>query len=123
MHGEEGNDYISSEGSVYGADGGEGNDIVIETNGHVTRGGPGDDLVMGGTASINGFGPFGELSGGPGNDRVIAGPVGEWTLWDSPDLGNDRYEANGNPHVRVSYLYATSSVHIDLGRGSRAARA
>jgi hypothetical protein len=117
VHGEEGTDYISSEGSVYGADGGEGNDIVIETNAHVTRGGPGNDLVMGGTASNNGFGPSGELSGGAGNDRVIAGPLGEWTLWDTPGDDNDRYEANGNPHVRVSYLYATSSVHIDLGRG------
>ncbi len=72
---------------------------------------------MGGTASNNGFGPFGELRGGPGNDRVIAGPLGEWTLWDSPDLGNDRYEANGNPEVRVSYLYATAPVRINLARG------
>jgi hypothetical protein len=117
LHGDEGDDYISSGGSLNGADGGEGNDTIIETNSHATFGGPGDDLLIGGTVSLNGSLPFGELSGGPGNDRAIAGPIGDWTLWDSAGDDNDRYEANANPHVRVSYLYATSSVHIDLGRG------
>ena len=117
LHGGEGDDYIVSEGSLNGADGGRGNDTIIETNSHATFGGPGDDLVIGGTVSLNGLPPSGELSGGPGNDRVIAGPLGNWTLLDSPDLGSDRYEANGNPRVRVSYLYATSPVYIDLGRG------
>ena len=117
LRGEEGDDYISSGGSLNGADGGDGDDIITETNSHATFGGPGDDLLIGGTATLGGSRPFGELSGGPGSDRVIAGPIGEWTLWDWAGDDNDRYEANGNPHVRVSYLYATSPVHIDLGRG------
>ena len=117
LHGDEGNDYILSGGSLYGADGGEGNDIVTETNSHFTGGGPGDDIVRGGTASLNGSEPFGELSGGTGNDRVIAGPTGEWTLWDSAGLGNDRYVANGNPDVRVSYTHSDAAVRVDLGRG------
>ena len=117
LRGEEGDDYISSGGSLNGADGGDGNDVITETNGHATFGGPGDDLLIGGTVTLGGLRPFGELCGGPGNDGVIAGPIGEWTLWDGAGDDNDRYEANGNPHVRVSYLYATSPVHIDLDRG------
>ena len=99
LSGGEGDDYIISyRGSWGGANGGEGDDIVIENGGLVTTGGPGDDLVMGGTSETGRSG--GQLSGGPGNDRVIAAPLGNWTLWDTPGDDNDSYEANGNPHVR-----------------------
>lgn len=101
IHGDAGNDILSSSGDVFGGDddddvysetnayGGAGHDTVASFSG-VAKGGDGDDLVSS---------AFGEAWGGDGNDTVFSNAVARGGRGNDTVSGSSAYGDDGNDVV------------------------
>lgn len=115
VHGDAGNDILSSSGDVFGGEGDD--DVYSETNAY---GGAGSDTV----ASFSGFAKgedgddivssaFGEASGGNGNDTVFSGTVAKGGAGNDSVSGSSAYGDDGDDIV-IGGSFASGGAGNDI---------
>jgi Ca2+-binding RTX toxin-like protein len=102
-----GDDHITSCDGCETSVAGNGGDDTISASGWWIEGGPGADVITGGTGED-------QLFGGPGNDTITGGAEDDWI---HPGLGDDVVEG-GAGHDAVWFQYWQTTVDVSLRAGT-----